>query len=217
MNKVTFICPIYNTFPEIIGSLINQTHQNWELLLIHDGPNSTNLDKLIECINDKRIKYTETSTRIGEWGHPYRKWALDNIDILSPNTDYIVITNGDNNHFPHYCEYLLKGFNKSNIVATYCSQFVHAYESWQRTTIIENVARNVENLEWEIYKYGIIDTRLELGYIDCGGVMVKKEVAVESGWNDFAPYSDWSYFERIITKYGKDSWNIVRGCLFSHN
>src|SRR5687768_14753831 len=123
-NKITIICPVYNTFPEIIGAVINQTHTNWTLLLIHDGPNSTNLQALVNLVNDKRIIYIETPERKNQWGHPIRKWALENIDALSPDTDYIVVTNPDNHIVPHYLEYLLKGFTEE-VIATYCSQFVH--------------------------------------------------------------------------------------------
>ncbi len=33
-DKIVFICPIYDAYPQIISSLICQTHKNWELLLI---------------------------------------------------------------------------------------------------------------------------------------------------------------------------------------
>lgn len=216
-DKVTFICPIYNTFPEIVGSVINQTHNNWELLLIHDGPNSTNLRKLIDVIGDKRINYIETEERKQLWGHPLRKWALSNLDNLSPNTDYVVITNADNHHTPEYCNYLLKGFEDSNIVATYCSQFVQSYKSPQQVTILDYGQTVANNLKWVDYKYGIMQTILKLGYIDCACTMIKKDMAVESGWDDFTHSSDWSYFKRIIDKYGEDTWKKVYGTLVIHN
>ena len=197
--------------------MINQTYTNWCLLLIHDGPNSTNLQTLVNVINEPRIKYIETSERKNEWGHPIRKWALENIDELSPNTQYIVITNPDNHFVPHYLEYLLRGFS-NNIIATYSGQFIHAYDSPQKTDIIEYKDIVYPNkITWEAYKYGIIDTRLRLGYIDCCCAMIKKEVAVESGWEDMSHSSDWSYFERIISKYGENRWCKVKGCLAIHN
>jgi hypothetical protein len=217
MNKVTVICPIYNTFPEIVGSMINQTHKNWCLLLIHDGPNSTNLRQLINIIGDERIRFVETEERKEYWGHPIRKIAIESIDKLAPETDYIVVTNPDNHYVPHYCEYLLQGFKNPSIVASYCSQFIHAYESWQKTTIIENITKIQKDIEWEVYKYGIIDSRLKLGYIDAGCVMVRKDVAKEIGWNSLKHEADWDFFNDIIQKYGEQSWALVRGCLFVHN
>jgi len=199
--KIAVICPIYNRFPEIIPSMINQTYENWELFLIHDGPNNTGIRDLIDKIGDKRIKFLETEMNRGIWGHPIRRDALRNINNLCPECEYILITNDDNYHAKIYFEEMLKGFSNSNIKAVYCSQFVHSYESPQK--------------EGD-YRYGVIDTRLELGYIDCACVMMTKDTAIESGWEDISHSSDWTYFERIIKKYGEESFNRVLGCLLVH-
>ena len=192
-KKVAFICPAYNNYPQIISSILTQTHTNWELFVIHDGPNATGLKKHVK---DSRIKYMETPAHVGKWGHSLRKWALENIDTLCPDADYVVITNADNYHVPVYTEYMLRGFEKNpTAVATYCSDMVHSYKAWQ-----------------------IIPCRLQLGYIDCAGVMIKKEVAKEIGWRDTESHSsDWSYFNDIIKKYGADKWQKVTGCLLIHN
>ncbi len=216
-NKITFICPIFNTFPEIVGSLINQTYKNWELLLIHDGPNSTGLRKVIDVIGDKRIKFIETEERKQQWGHPLRNWALQNIDTLAPNTSYICIGNADNHIVPHFSEFMLGGFENPYILAVFCSQFIHSYDSSQKVTILENNQRSCGNINWEIYKYGIIDTRLQLGYIDSNCVVMRKDIAVESGWEDFSHSSDFTFFKRVIDKYGIDRWKSVRGTLLVHN
>ena len=188
---VTFICPIYNGYPQIISSLITQTHKNWRLLLIHDGPASVKYN-----IEDERITYIETKERIGNWGHGLRAWALDNMDELSPGTDYVVITNNDNYHVPVYTEYMLRELeNNPEKVASYCSEMVHSYKAWQ-----------------------VIPCSLQLGFIDCAGVMVKKEVACEIGWKDITSHSsDFTYFSGIIKKYGPEKWERVTGCLIVHN
>lgn len=187
-SKVLFICPVYQSYPQIISSLILQTYQNWELLLIHDGPNTTGLKELI---NDPRIKYIETEKRAGNWGHSLRQWAL----TLPTDSDFIVITNADNYHVPVYIEYLLNGFRDNPAsVACYCSCMVHSYKAWQ-----------------------IIQCSLKLGFIDCAGVMVRANVAKETGWHDMAHSSDWTYFNDIIKRYGADKWTKINGCLLTHN
>jgi hypothetical protein len=191
-KKVAFICPIFNTYPEIISSLINQTHENWVLYLIHDGPSSMDMKSIVKATNDERIIYIETQTRAGNWGHSLRSEWLQK--LKTTDTDYIVITNADNHHAPTYCEYLLRGFTNGQ-VATYCSKMVHSYTGWD-----------------------VIKCRLELGYIDCAGVMVKKDVACEIGWSNVTDHSaDWIYFNEIIKKYGKEKFAEVNGCLLSHN
>ena len=220
MKKVTFICPIYNSFPEIISSLINQTHHTWELILVHDGKNETGLKALIDIINDSRITYIETPERKGNWGHYYRQFYLNEIKEgrIAPDTEYIVISNADNHHVPVYCEYLLNGFIKNpDAVAVYCSQMVHGYMSNQQINSFTELQPS-SDLKWDTYRWGIINCRLQLGYIDCGCVMIRKDAACEVGWRDIETHSsDWTYFEDVIKKFGPEKWVKVAGALFVHN
>lgn len=203
-NSLLFICPIYNSYPQIISSLLCQTNPNWELLLIHDGENTTNLKQLVDSFNDSRITYLEYPIRKNDWGHSLRRWALE--EILNKRigllSEYITITNPDNYYIPIFVEEMIKGFTNLNIIATYCSHFVHGYLS--------------PNLEGD-HKFGVITSDLKLGMIDCGSVVVRKEQACEVGWRSLEIYSDWTYFEDLIKKYGKDKWKKVLGCLFVHN
>jgi hypothetical protein len=191
-KKVVFICPVYNSYPEIISSLINQTHSNWELLLIHDGPSELDINSIVLAAKDERITYLETEKRAGNWGHSIRRDWLRK--LKDSDADYIVITNADNFYAPVFCEYMIKGFDNGQ-VATYCSKMGHSYTAW-----------------------GVIDCKIEQGYIDCGSVMVRADVATEIGWNDIHSHSsDWLYFNDIIQKHGKEKFAKVEGLLFIHN
>lgn len=191
-EKVVFICPIYNSYPEIISSLINQTHQNWELLLVHDGPSSMDIKSIVEATKDKRITYIETKVRMGNWGHSIRSEYLEKLRHV--DCDFVVITNADNFHAPVYCEYLIKGFTNGQ-VATYCSDMIHSYTGWKN-----------------------IQCKLQQGYLDAAGVMVRKEAAVSVGWNNLQAHSaDWLYFKELIDKYGEHNFGKVEGTLLIHN
>lgn len=197
-DKVVFICPIFEMYPQIISSLICQTHKNWELLLIHNGPCESGLKQIIKSYVDHRITFIEYPDQTGKWGHPLRKWALNEIkeQQLSPDADYICISNADNYHAPSYCEFMIKGFaGKFTAVATYCTDMVHNYKKW-----------------------GIIPCRFQRGFIDCAGVVVKKDIACEIGWRDVDSHSaDWVYFSDIAAKYGPRNFVPVKGCLLIHN
>lgn len=197
-DKVLFICPIFDMYPQIISSLICQTHKNWELLLIHNGPCDNNLRGIVNSYEDKRVTFIEYPEQTGKWGHPLRRWALNEVKEgrLCRDADFLVVTNADNYHVPSYCDYLLKGFNrKHTTVATYCENMVHNYKAWQ-----------------------VIPCRLHLGYIDCAGVMVKKDIACEVGWRDVDGHSsDFTYFSDIAAKYGPSNFVPVKGCLLVHN
>ena len=201
-EKVLFICPIYNSYPQIISALICQTYTNWELWLIHDGPNNTNLEKIIDGANDPRIKYIIHPQRKNDWGHSLRKWALEAIKLRKVKCEYIVITNPDNYYVPVFIEVMLTGFTNNNIIATYCHKFVHGYLSPQPEGN---------------HRFGVLESKLQLGYLDCGGVMVRKENACAVGWRSLEIYSDWTYFEDLITRFGESAWKKVLGCLFVHS
>ena len=56
---LSIIMPTYNRanfIIETIESIQNQTHTNWELLIIDDGSND-NTEELVISINDNRIHY----------------------------------------------------------------------------------------------------------------------------------------------------------------
>ena len=189
-DKVTFICTIYNSYPQIISSLLLQTHQNWELILIHDGQAPDSVKSVIG--NDERVRFIETPARVGNWGHAHRQRALQEYDL----GDYVVISNSDNYYVPTFIEYMLKGFTKSHTaVATYCDKIVHSYKAWD-----------------------ILPCKFERGFIDCGGVMIKSDIAKEVGWRVIDEHSaDWIFFSDIAAKYSVRNFIPVKGCLFVHN
>jgi hypothetical protein len=138
-----------------------------------------------------RITYLETKTRSANWGHKIRSEEIQKL----PTNGYVLITNADNYHVPAYLEKMLEGFDSDKIVATYCSKMVHSYIGWKT-----------------------IDCRLDRGYIDCAGVMLRNEVAKRVGWKDIESHSaDWFFFNDIAKAYGAGSFKRVEGCLLIHN
>ncbi len=121
-QSVEVICPIYNQFPAIISSLIMQTHKNWRLRLIHDGPDMLGLENYVNLINDDRISI-EFRPHVGNWGHSYRAEGL-----AQSKGDFTLITNADNYHSPVFFERLIP---KVKSVGAYCTHMVHSYKNWE--------------------------------------------------------------------------------------
>ena len=187
---VTIICPIYKSFPAVITSLIMQTFTNWKLILIHDGPGTGEVESFIRAVNDDRIEYVETEQHYGNWGHAIRSEYINKV-----KSEFLVITNPDNQYVPVFLEWMLKPFTLSpGLVATYCSQMVHSYRAWATQ-----------------------QCALARGHIDCGGVILRTKEAQEVGWKSLDHSADWIFFNEIIQRYGAKKWAPVKGTLFVHN
>ena len=62
-DLVSIITPSYNTgrwIAETIESVLHQTYQNWEMIIVDDC-SSDNTDDVIAGYTDKRIKYLKNS------------------------------------------------------------------------------------------------------------------------------------------------------------
>ena len=64
---VSIIMPSYNTgkfIEETINSVINQTYNNWELIIVDDCSND-NTDEIVKSIKDSRIVYLKNEKNSG--------------------------------------------------------------------------------------------------------------------------------------------------------
>lgn len=181
---ITVICPIFDKYPQIISSLLCQTYKNWQLELVHDGPDALDLP------DDPRINYTRIERKTNDYGHTIRR------DWLQKSTsNFTLITNPDNYYAPVFLERALAAFVKyPYAVAVYCNEMVHSYKDWQ-----------------------IIPCQLRLGFIDCGGVLLRTAEAKAVGWNSFEHSADWTFFKEIADHYGANKFVPFRGAMFVHN
>lgn len=192
MGRVLVIAPIYNYYPILLHALELQSHGDWQLLLIHDGPNRTGLKALLKRIADPRVRYCETPVRFDDWGHSLRAFMLDEIKREQVPGDYIVITNADNYYVPTFLEYTLRAFSPG-IVAVYCSM-VHNHYDWT-----------------------LIDTALVRKKIDCGCLVVTREAALSVGWRSRLYHADWIYVEDLVCRFGASRFQKIENVLFVHN
>lgn len=68
MSKVSVLMPVYNTeevfLKEAIESILNQTFQDFEFLIINDG-STNNAEEIILSYKDERIKYIKNKQNLG--------------------------------------------------------------------------------------------------------------------------------------------------------
>lgn len=97
--EVSVIIPTYNRgnlIEETINSVLNQTYQNYEILVIDDG-STDNTKKVVQSINDRRIKYIFQE----HTGHPA---PTRNTGIKIAKGEYIAFLDSDDLWFPQKLE-----------------------------------------------------------------------------------------------------------------
>lgn len=107
--KVSIVVPIYNTekyLNKCLDSIINQTHQNLEIILIDDG-STDNSSKIIDSYaqKDSRIK-TIHQKNVGQS-------ATRNVGIKKATGEYISFIDGDDEIKATFIEELLSAFSQS--------------------------------------------------------------------------------------------------------
>ncbi len=67
--KVSVLIPLYHTnanhLREAIESILEQSFENFELLILNDSPENESLERIINSYEDKRIKYYKNERNIG--------------------------------------------------------------------------------------------------------------------------------------------------------
>jgi glycosyltransferase involved in cell wall biosynthesis len=188
---VSFIVPWYQHIPTTITSLLAQTHNNIEIIVIYDGECPKKFQDYITSLQDERIKFSQSDKRYNDWGHTLRNMA---IDLLNKDSFATVFTGVDNYYLPTFTKELLEPLSRQvSMLGTYCNM-VHNKSNWN-----------------------IVSTRLQYSYIDCGCFMAKTDLAREFRWGKKVDWEDWIFIEKIIKKYGMHNIKKIERMLYVHN
>ena len=109
--KFSFIIPCWeqtHLLKCLLQSIVCQTYPNWEVILVHDGPNPTHKSRLKEFLNDPRFKYYNTNIRHEHWGHYGRVLGLK-----KATGDWVIHSNDDNYFVPILLEEIIKELNNN--------------------------------------------------------------------------------------------------------
>lgn len=134
MVKISILVPLYNTplkfLDEMIGSVIAQTYENWELCLA-DGSDHDHDDVQTRCLEyaskDKRIIYKRLEKNEGIAGNTNRCYEMatgeyiglfDHDDILHPSAlyEYVKVINEQGADYIYCDETTFKGDSIDNMI-----------------------------------------------------------------------------------------------------
>ena len=94
---VSVVIPTYNRSKELaraIKSVLNQTYQNFEILVVDDG-SEEDLRVVCDSFNDQRIKFLRNDTHINAN-------VARNRGIKEAQGEYIAMLDSDDEYLPHH-------------------------------------------------------------------------------------------------------------------
>ncbi len=175
---VSVVIPTYNrekVISQAIGSVINQTYENWELLVIDDA-STDNTELLIKNNRDKRIKYFCLPENKGNA-------AARNFGIQQSFGDYIVFLDSDDKMEPECLDTFRKLVQRDPRVK-------FAFGDHQ---VYNQNSGEIKISQWQPNPQKSILEELKIG-TGCG-IMVRKDCFIEVGLFDerlrIAVDTDW--------------------------
>tara|TARA_B100000780_G_scaffold255833_1_gene204661 strand:+ start:1507 stop:2247 length:741 start_codon:yes stop_codon:yes gene_type:complete len=183
MQLITVIMPYYkkiNYVESAINSVLNQTYQNYELLIIYDDIDLDDLNKLeIITKENKKIKIIKNYKNLGAG---YSR----NIGIKNSNGTIISFIDADDEWHPKKIEKQLNFLNKNNYDFTFCS-----YQKKINDNVIEVVYKN------DYINYENLLLSCDIGL---STVMIKKKIIDENLFSNLKTQEDFSAWLKITKK-----------------
>ncbi len=160
--KVSIVTPIYNDakyVSETVRSVLNQTHKNFELIIIDDYSNDGSID-IVNSFNDSRIKIIRNE---GNKGPAFCR----NVGIKTAIGDYIAFLDGDDLWLEDKLEKQLE-FMISNNYVFCCTKY-------------GTIDENGKDLKKYVYAPKVIThkTMIRCSYVGCLTVMYKRDIHPE--------------------------------------
>ena len=166
--KISVIIPTFNRAHLIlnsINSVLNQTLKNLEVIIVDDG-STDNTKKIIESIDDKRIKYIKLLNRTG--GSNAR-----NVGIKNAKGNYIAFQDSDDIYYPEKLEKQLKNIMNNNSDLDFCKH------KFIRKNLFSYLLPNKEQ-EKTIYSGKLFEELISKGnFIPTPSVLIKKQIMKE--------------------------------------
>lgn len=188
---VSVIIPCYNGerfIGEAIESVISQTHQNWELIVVDDGSTDSSKDIVRQYTTDRRIKLIEHRCNKG-----IPKTKNDGLSVAQGG--YIAFLDQDDIWMPSKLELQLSRFESESNIGLVCAGMVFMDENMKSRRIFTgfndtNQKELVKSLYWSPTNSSSI-------------MMIKRECLSQVGTFDenLVAWDDYELLMRIATQF----------------
>lgn len=201
-DLISVIVPIYNVekyLNKCINSIIEQTYQNIEIILVDDGSNDSS-EKICDeyAKKDKRVKVIHKKNGgVSE---------ARNFGIENSNGKYIAFIDSDDYITNDYIEYLYR-ILKENKADISCCNFEYVYSDKEN--------KKIDNQQDNVYIYNQLEALKELLYqrnIDTSlwGKLIKKDLFDNLKFPCGEIYEDFAVFYKILLKIEKIIYSNIK-------
>lgn len=195
-DLVSIIVPCYNQqnyIKDTLLSVINQTYQNWECIIVNDGSTDNSLDII--------LPFTEMDNRITVLNQDNQGLANSrNNGIKKSNGKYILALDSDDIISPTYIEEIISAFNfdsELKVVYTLADRFGYYREKWYLPEY---------SYEMELFQ----------NCIYCSAIYKRVDYEKTQGYNSNMKfgYEDWDFWLSLLNE--NDKVLCINKCLFHY-
>lgn len=188
MPLISIIIPTFNRSQVLlraINSVLNQTHKDFELIIIDDGSTDQTYDLLLALINDEKIKYFKSENSGVS--------AARNLGVKHSVGEYITFLDSDDEWLPH------KLFDQINFLKLETEhRIVFGEEIWIRNGVRVNQKKIHQKSGGSIFKECV-----QQCFIAPSSVLMERSLFLEmNGFNEeFLVCEDYDLWLRISSLY----------------
>ncbi len=188
MPKVSVIMPTYNRpdlLKKAIGSVLNQTYQDFELIVVDDCPEKPAED-IIRAFNNEKIVYIKQDRNRGGA-------AARNLGIKNAKGEFIAFLDDDDEWLPEKLQVQMEKFEKTSKDIGFCFSAVkNIYDNQERISFVPDGIADYHKLAMRRLK-GFLTVTL----------IIKKQVFGEIGYFDenFPSHQEPDLMIRVTSKY----------------
>ncbi|QZZ22108.1 glycosyltransferase [Leptothermofonsia sichuanensis E412] len=202
MPKVSIIVVNYNYaryLDERIQSFLNQTYQDFELILIDNGSTDNSAQIINQYKEDKRVRVELFSDNI----HPFLRW---NRAVESIKSEYIVIAAADDSCDPRLLEKLVEKLDANPSVGL---AFAQSWEVDSHGKRLRSCKETTDHLDLERWSQDFIDKGInecQYLFLQCtipnpSGALLRREIFDQAGRlsTQMRMCSDWLLWAKMLT------------------
>jgi glycosyltransferase involved in cell wall biosynthesis len=200
--KFSIIIPTYNRVEFIllaVRSVLNQTYQNFELIIIDDGSTDRTTD-VLSTIADPRVKFKSIPNS--------ERGKARNTGVSIATGDYVTFLDSDDQLYEDFLFTASEGLHKYNYTAFY-------HQAYEVRSYLKEKVRFVHEFNSRTIKFLVKGNPLS-----CLGVFIRRAEALQFPFIEDRRLSgseDWELWLRLAANFGLKKDDKICACLVLHN